>query len=1190
MLRLFNFLLLFISAYGFVELPGFEGWNISSGYLDANESGTWRLFYVLVEARDLPREEAPLLIWFNGGPGCSSLGGFLEELGPYYINFDGKSVFENPFTWAQKANILFIESPVGTGFSYSAQEANYTKADDTTTAEQNFHAVRDFFEKKHVEYSNSTFFLSGESYAGVYVPMLSQKILQAINQDDFPNRNFQGISIGNGYMNVKFSMNTFVLWAAYHGRTSPDEWEKIKELCKTEGATDADHYDYTKFMTSKNGMDFYGDKSECGKLLDPIIRGNFEEDEGFNFFNFYDDCYYNFSLPNPIDPVSEAFENVKKHGIRGLINKYSTDGNLGFSCWQDVALKNYLNSEVVQKALGIDETWRKRGEKWLPCNLVMYDNYHMTFNDTSPFFDDLIQKSKRESFRILVYSGDVDLACNFLGDQYFMRSLAKRNRMNKTQTHQPWFYKENNRQGGFQHRYELKNGHGTNISIDVLTIKGSGHFVPLDRPGPALQMINNFLFPTNGHLANYMNEKRKSVFCMEIDSISYNGRAMGSSNERNPKKTMVKPKNDKYGGVRRYKSVDKIGKPVFNFQRAVVLPKDPKTPKTPQQLAAYDSFVREIVNLGVDGLLGQWQSLKSYIPSQLRREAFDSNQDKNRYQDVVCNDVNRVILRDGRPGDYIHANYVHGLTAPFILTQGPKATTSVDFWRMVVQEKVHTICMLCETVEYGKEKNVTSTGRWKKGDLLFFGDFSVTMMRGSKDSDGSLSKCWLFVESGPVKLKVRHLLFKGWPDKTVPIRNNEVLTLLYHVRQALGPVVVHCSAGIGRTGSFVAAEVGLQTLNAGQRLNLLEVCQLLRNFRMSSVQVDVQYLAVAEIIADFGWSMYYWDDHSLRDSYDLLKANIANFVQSRGPEAAPVMQKPILEPKFQFRQTKEDESEEKKQAEKFIRTLQQPTITESAEIIGAPPVPRRSKRSSNNVPRQQQPQHIHHVHLFTPAPPINPMPETGNKAVPPTNNQYAPLAAFKGTVEVACYAATLPPTKQQFPVPSDYAPMKPYQPTPASKEKPEARPTVAPRKKPSTAAGKPAAGFPKPIMAQQQGQPLPVPMPCALANLPPPIKPLEPHQQFPAAIARKHLPTLKPYEQQSTPTAQNLKHLETQCSNSPWPTATVTYNPIPAPTLKLSDICLPVPAASNLPKPAPASQSPTLAYVPLKTTFQTKNG
>ena len=113
----------------FTELPGFDKPMLTdsySGYLQVNENKA--LHYVFIESMSDPAND-PVLIWFNGGPGCSSLLGFLQENGPVVVDDDDRTQYFNPHPWNQKASTLFLESPAGVGFSWAKDEAAMTHSD-----------------------------------------------------------------------------------------------------------------------------------------------------------------------------------------------------------------------------------------------------------------------------------------------------------------------------------------------------------------------------------------------------------------------------------------------------------------------------------------------------------------------------------------------------------------------------------------------------------------------------------------------------------------------------------------------------------------------------------------------------------------------------------------------------------------------------------------------------------------------------------------------------------------------------------------------------------------------------------------------------------------------------------------------------------------------------------------------------
>jgi serine carboxypeptidase-like clade 2 len=138
-----------------------------SGYITVNESAGRALFYWLTESPPSENPESkPLVLWLNGGPGCSSVAyGAAEEIGPFRINPDGKTLYHNPYSWNKLANLLFLESPAGVGFSYSNTTSDLYTAGDQRTAEDAYVFLVKWFER-FPQYKHREFYIAGESYAG----------------------------------------------------------------------------------------------------------------------------------------------------------------------------------------------------------------------------------------------------------------------------------------------------------------------------------------------------------------------------------------------------------------------------------------------------------------------------------------------------------------------------------------------------------------------------------------------------------------------------------------------------------------------------------------------------------------------------------------------------------------------------------------------------------------------------------------------------------------------------------------------------------------------------------------------------------------------------------------------------------------------------------------------------------------
>ncbi|CAI9535784.1 unnamed protein product [Staurois parvus] len=167
-----------------------------SGYLDV--PGGKHLHYWFVESQKNP-SSSPLVLWMNGGPGCSSLDGLLTEHGPFLIQPDGVSLEYNSYSWNKIANVLYLEAPAGVGFSYS-DDKNY-KTNDTEVAHNNYLALKKFY-TLFPEYSANDLYITGESYGGVYVPSLAVQV----SQDS--TINLKGIAVGNGLSSYEINDNS----------------------------------------------------------------------------------------------------------------------------------------------------------------------------------------------------------------------------------------------------------------------------------------------------------------------------------------------------------------------------------------------------------------------------------------------------------------------------------------------------------------------------------------------------------------------------------------------------------------------------------------------------------------------------------------------------------------------------------------------------------------------------------------------------------------------------------------------------------------------------------------------------------------------------------------------------------------------------------------------------------------------
>ncbi|KAA8531185.1 hypothetical protein F0562_005901 [Nyssa sinensis] len=193
-----------------------------SGYVTVNQAHGRALFYWFFEAQFQPSTK-PLILWLNGGPGCSSIGyGAAVELGPLTVNKNGVGLDFNNYSWNKEANLLFVESPFGVGFSYTNTSSDITKLDDRFVAEDAYNFLVNWL-KRFPQFKNHDIFISGESYAGHYVPQLAEFVYDR-NKDTtkYPYINLKGFIVGNPETDDSYDYKGIIEYAWSHS-VIPDQ-------------------------------------------------------------------------------------------------------------------------------------------------------------------------------------------------------------------------------------------------------------------------------------------------------------------------------------------------------------------------------------------------------------------------------------------------------------------------------------------------------------------------------------------------------------------------------------------------------------------------------------------------------------------------------------------------------------------------------------------------------------------------------------------------------------------------------------------------------------------------------------------------------------------------------------------------------------------------------------------------------
>ncbi|KAK6104032.1 Protein-tyrosine phosphatase family protein [Brugia pahangi] len=321
---------------------------------------------------------------------------------------------------------------------------------------------------------------------------------------------------------------------------------------------------------------------------------------------------------------------------------------------------------------------------------------------------------------------------------------------------------------------------------------------------------------------------------------------------------MVKRKKSKGKKSKRESTVEElVTMATVEDDEGAVIPTRPKKKSSSDQ--ALEKFALATVAKKIDGLRAEFATLKTFVPTATSQEAFDRNKDCNRYNNIICYDHTRVVLKFNVPPDrdYIHANYVRtslcNLPNNFICTQGPMDSTVNDFWRLVWQEKPKTIVMLCKVIECGKQK-CSQYFPLNQGETKQYGKIIVKNVRKTSSPSEKVFEAIqmnINVKGNPAIVLT---LFKwlDWPDFGVPTSGMGMLRILRQIRdQPRSTAIIHCSAGVGRSGTIIACEICLKILLEGKDLNVLDVIKELRTQRAGAVQTEGQYVYLHRTLCEY---------------------------------------------------------------------------------------------------------------------------------------------------------------------------------------------------------------------------------------------------------------------------------------------------------------------------------------------------
>ncbi|URD99586.1 serine carboxypeptidase-like [Musa troglodytarum] len=416
-----------------VRFPGLSGGGPSveelghhAGYYRLPHSHAARMFYLFFESRHNKKD--PVVIWLTGGPGCSSELALFYENGPFSVT-ERMSLAWNDFGWDKASNLLYVDQPTGTGFSYTTDDGDI-RHDENGVSNDLYDFLQEFF-KEHPEYATNDFYITGESYAGHYIPALASRVHQGNKAGEGIYINLKGFAIGNGLTDPAIQYKAYTDYALDTGLIQKHDYERINKiypacelaikLCGTSGNTSC----LVSYMV-------------CNSIFNSIM-------EIIGKTNYYD---------------------IRKQ----------CEGKL---CYDFSNMEKFLNQDSVRDALGVGDI------DFVSCSPTVSE---AMMKDWMRNLEVGIPALLEDGIKLLVYAGEYDLICNWLGNSRWVHSMEWSGQQDFVSSPEVPFLVDGAESG-------VLKSHGP---LSFLKVHDAGHMVPMDQPKAALEMLRKW---THGELA-----------------------------------------------------------------------------------------------------------------------------------------------------------------------------------------------------------------------------------------------------------------------------------------------------------------------------------------------------------------------------------------------------------------------------------------------------------------------------------------------------------------------------------------------------------------------------------------------------------------------------------------------------------------------------------------------------------------
>ncbi|KAJ9159381.1 hypothetical protein P3X46_024890 [Hevea brasiliensis] len=430
------------------HLPGFHGelpFKLETGYVSVGDS---ELFYYFIESQGDP-EKDPLFLWLTGGPGCSSFGGLIFEIGPLEFDVDNYKVGLPelkycPYAWTKSASFIFLDAPVGSGFSYARTPEGW-HISDSESAEQSYQFLKKWL-LEHPQYLLLQLYIGGDSYSGIPVPLITKKVIEGNEASVLPHLNLQGYLVGSPMTDLIIDRNSRIVFAHRLALISDELYEKLRKSC------------------NEMYVDVDPSNTECVSAL-----------------AYYEMCVKDIYSKQVLEPTCSSWKANPEAGRRSVKENPTNFIHppppriLEFQCQNFVYEMAYswANDPLVQDALHV-----RKGivSEWVRCNRSL--SYEK--NVTSVV--DVHRYLSTKGLQLLVETGDHDMTTPYVGTEKWIKSLN----LTIADDWRPWYidgqvagYTRKNSQHGFQ--------------LTFATVKGGGHPAPEFKRRECYEMFQRWI-------------------------------------------------------------------------------------------------------------------------------------------------------------------------------------------------------------------------------------------------------------------------------------------------------------------------------------------------------------------------------------------------------------------------------------------------------------------------------------------------------------------------------------------------------------------------------------------------------------------------------------------------------------------------------------------------------------------------